>query len=295
MASFDEVIPPGQVGKVVAAVKTEGMAPGTVNKVVAVSTDDPGRQNFTLILRANIVTSVDFLPTRALFVPAGPAAAGTGKLVVRKNETEKGELRVSDIAANVPWLKVSARKVESPESPPSSGAVPAQPGDWVVEAKIEGDPPAGQVTAEIRFKTGLPREPEITFPVTVRTTSPITFSAPMVYLPYPGEPPQPQRQTVYVRVEPPLDPNKLTVEATPAAFEAVANLVGPTRVRVDVTWTPAGESTPRDGTVTAKLGTAIVSVPVKVNPKAAPIVVNPTPSPAPASVPPAAPVPPKKG
>jgi hypothetical protein len=284
VASFDEVVPPGKAGKVIAAVRTEGLA-GVVNKVVAVTTDDPGRQNVTLMLRANIVTSVEFLPTRALFVPAGPAAAGTGKLVIRKNETEKGQLEISGISANVPWLKVSARKVESPESPPSSGAVPAQPSDWVIEAKIEGEAPARQVSAEIRFKTGLPREPEISFPVTVRTISPITFSAPMVYLPYPGEPPQPERGTVYVRVEPPLDPNSLTVEAAPTAFQAVANLVGPTRVRIDVTWTPAGESTPREGTVVAKLGTALASVPVKVNPKAAPIEVSPAPAPVPAPSP----------
>jgi hypothetical protein len=293
VASFDEVVPPGKAGKVTAAVKTEALI-GVVNKVVSVTTDDPGRQNFSLILRANIVTSVEFLPTRALFVPAGPSAAGTGKLVVRKSETEKGELAITGITANVPWLKVSARKVEAPESPPSSGAVPAQPSDWVIEAKIEGEPPQGQVSAEIKFKTGLQREPEITFPVTVRTTPPIQFSSPMVYVPYPGDPPQQQRTTVYVRVEPPLDPNALKVEAAPAAFEAVANLVGPTRVRVDVTWTPVGKSPPQEGTVTARLGTAIVSVPVKVNPPAAPIAVVPPPAPA-VSTPAAAQAPPKQG
>jgi hypothetical protein len=296
VASFDEVVPPGKAGKVTASVKTDGLL-GVVNKVVSVTTDDPGRPNISLILRANIVTSVDFLPTRALFVPAGAAAAGTGKLVVRKNETEKGDLKVKDITASVPWLKVSARKVEVPEQPPSSGAVPAQPNDWVIEAKIDGEPPqappGGQLSAEIRFKTGLSREPEVTFPVTVRTTPPIQFSGPMVYIPYPGEPPQPQRSTIYVRVEPPLDPNSLKVEAVPPAFQAVANLVGPTRVRVDVTWTPSGENTPKDGSVTARLGTAVISVPVKVNPPASPIVIEPTPAPATAT-PSAAPVLPKK-
>ncbi len=269
MASFDEVILPGQAGKVTAAVRTEGLA-GAVSKVVTVTTDDPGRPTFSLTLRATIVASVDFFPSKMLFVAAGSPEGEPGRLLVRKSASEHGNLAISELASNAAWLKVSARKVEAPE-PADGGLPPAMAADWVIEAKVDGKPPSARGTAVVKFKTGLQREPEVSFPVTLSVLPPLTFSTAMLYIPNPAVPGEPGRGTAFIQVRPGLDASGLTVETTPSAFGAVLERMGPHRYRVGVTWTPADAAAPREGALIAKLGAVSVSMGVRVNSQPAPV------------------------
>jgi hypothetical protein len=262
VASFDEVIPPGQAGKVTAAVRTDGLA-GTVSKVVTVTTDDPGRPTFPLTIRATIVASVDFFPARSMFLGLARSEGAAGKVLVRKNAGEKGTLEVTGLTSSATWLKVSARKVEvaEPQAPPLP---PAQPSDWVIEARVEGEPRAGQVPAQVKFKTGLQREPEVDFQVVVRVPPPLSFSVPLLDLPYPGDPAQPVKGTVYVQLGSGQDGKGLSVESISPAFRAVVEQVDPRSFKVDITWTPIPGDTSREGAVVAKLGSLSTSMAVRV-------------------------------
>ncbi len=169
MASFDEAIPPGQAGKVTATIRTEGLR-GPVAKTITVTSNDPVRPTMTLTLKAVLVGSVELLPGPAMSIQvSGPAqASGPSRLLIRREPTEEGTLQVSGITSSVPWLAVTARPVGTTE-PAAGGIPPAQPGDWILEAKPGADAPSGMSRVEVRFKTGLTREPEVVVPVSVST------------------------------------------------------------------------------------------------------------------------------
>lgn len=262
MASFDEVIPPGEAGKVNAAIHTDNLS-GAVSKVVTVTTDDPGRPTFALTLRATIVASVDFYPSRSMFVAARNPDNPGGKVLARKSANEKGSLEVTGLTASVPWLKVSARKLEA-AAPAGAGLPPSIPSDWLIEARIEGEPPPGRNAVQVKFKTGLAREPEIEIPVVVIVPAPLSFSSPVLDLRTDAEPPQSARGTVYVLLGSGLDPKGLSVESLSPAFRAKAEQVDPRRVRVDVTWSPVAGDTSRESAIVAKLGELSASIAVKL-------------------------------
>jgi len=262
VASFDEVIPPGQAGKVNAAIRTDALS-GAVSKVVTVTTDDPGRPTFTLTLRATIVASVDFFPSRSMFISAGMPDGPGGKVLARKTVNEKGSLDVTGLTASEPWLKVSARKLEA-AAPAGPGLPPSMPSDWLIEAKVEGEPPPGQNAVKVKFKTGLAREPEIELPVIVRVPPPLSFSAPVLDMPADAEPPQSAHGTIYLLLGPGLDPKGLSVESLSPVFRAKTEQVDPRRVKVDVTWSPVAGDMSREGPIVAKLGELSASIAVRV-------------------------------
>ena len=72
MASFDQAIPPGGVGKIVLTVKTEGLQ-GRVNKTALVKSNDPGRQSTSLSLAAEIRNHVVVEPATRVLVLQGVA------------------------------------------------------------------------------------------------------------------------------------------------------------------------------------------------------------------------------
>ncbi len=278
MASFDEVIPPGEAGKVIAAIRTDALS-GAVSKVVTVTTDDPGRPTFALTLRATVVASVDFYPSRSMFVSARNPDNPGGKVLARKSANEKGSLEVTGLTASAPWLKVSARKLEA-AAPAGAGLPPSIPSDWLIEARIEGEPPPGRNAVQVKFKTGLAREPEIEIPVVVIVPAPLSFSSPVLDLPTTNaDPPQSARGTVYVLLGSGLDPKGLSVESLSPAFRVKTEQVDPRRVRVDVTWSPVAGDTSRESAIEAKLGDLSASIAVRltapVPPAPPPAVITP--------------------
>ncbi len=264
MASFDEVIPPGQAGTVNALIHPENLS-GPVSKVVTVTTDDPARPTFALTLRATIVASVDILPTRALLLTSGsPESAGT-KVLVRKNATEKGDLEITGLSASEPWLKVSARKPGA--APPAGpGLPPSVPSDWLIEAALDGEPPPGHLSVQVKFKTGLAREPEVTLPAVVRVPPPLSFSVPALDMPANGDPPQTARGAVDILLGAGLNPKDVTIESLSPMFRATTTQIGPRRLRMEVTWSPVAGDTSREGAIVAKLGSLSASIAVRVTP-----------------------------
>ena len=165
MASYDEAIPPGQAGKLTVTVKTERYS-GEVQKGIAVTTSDPESANVQLTVKMKVVSSVIILPRPGLAFPTGADRSYSGKLLVRKESTETGELEITELATTVPWLVAKARKVEAPE--PAAGGLPAAlAGDYVLDVSVADDAPRGQSEQQVKFKTGLARKPEVEIPVAV--------------------------------------------------------------------------------------------------------------------------------
>ena len=87
MASYDEVIPPGKVGQVIATLDTHKLR-GSVGRGITVYTDDPRDPSLLLTIRAEVVGGASVLPQESLFLSgAGPGAA-PGFLLVQREPSE---------------------------------------------------------------------------------------------------------------------------------------------------------------------------------------------------------------
>lgn len=260
MASYDEVIPPGQVGKIRATLKTDHYN-GPVVKTITVTTNDPALATTTLTLKARIAGSVQIFPTAILGINyAGPRAMRP-RIVVRKDETEKGDLVLSDIKTSQPWLKVEATRVAA-DGQAVEGLPAVRAGDFILEARLDPIPGLGPRNETVSFSTGLSREPTVSIPVSIYVPPPIqTNPQELILLPTA----EAATGIVYARLRADLDPAGLTVEASPAEFEAKLNDPRPTGVQIVVTWAPKGESRRSSGSVTLRHGTESVVIPVRLS------------------------------
>jgi hypothetical protein len=268
VASFDEAIPPGQAGKVTASVRTDGLA-GSVSKVVTVQTNDPARTTFPLTLKATIVASVNFYPSRSLFLSIGQTEDNTARTILRKDDTETGALAVTELTSSVPWITATARRIDA-AGQAAVGLPPTLPGDYLLEAKLTGPAPKVPTPVELRFKTGLAREPEASVQLTVRVLPELMLSTPQVILPAPA-PGVAAQGAVFLTVRRDLDPSELQVMAEPPPFKVEKSPSGEHRYALQLSWKdePAG-SAPRDGRLTVVLGGARATANVRVLPPQVP-------------------------
>ncbi len=262
MASFDEAIPPGQVGKVTAAVKTENYR-GQVEKSITVTTDDPTKSTVQLRIKANVVGSVVVLPRAGLAFPAGMNWDYSGRLLVRKDETEKGELKISDVTTSAPWLIAKARKAEDNE-PAAEGAPAAQPGDWILDVSVAEDAPKSQAGHTVKFKSGLPREPEVTIPVSVVLQNAIRVTPTPLYIPPPTDPAKEATGQLTALLRPGLGKETLKASASPEAFSVKVEPDGTRKFKPTVMWKLNGADTPKDGNVVFRVGDESLTVLVHV-------------------------------
>jgi hypothetical protein len=261
VASYDEVVPPGQVGKIRARLST-GHGRGAQAKVVSVTTNDPDQPNTNLTLRAYIEGSVLFLPGEAINLFSRAETVRPGRVIVRKDPTEKGDLEIADLSSSAPWIAATARRVEV-EEPPSDGLPAASPGDWVIEARVAGNAPTGNRRETIRFRTGLTREPRIELPVTAFIPADLTLSPPQLELRAAEGVGAAGSAVVLLRAG--LDRSGITISVAPADFQATIEPAGPTNARLQVRWEPGGPTGATDGQVTVRLGEKTAVLPVRVS------------------------------
>ncbi len=262
MASFDEVIPPGQVGKVTAQLKTENYR-GPVEKVITVTSNDPTNPSVSLRLKANIVGSVQILPRPGLAFPAGMAWDYSGKVLIRKDNTESGTLAVSDVATTVPWLTAKARKVEKTEA--AAGGLPeAQTGDYVIEVAVSDEAPQVSGGFSVTFKTGLTREPDMSLPVSVVLQTPMRVMPSPLFLPQPTAEGKGTQATLSIAVRPGLAKQPLTATVSPDAFSVTVEPDGLRKYKTNVVWKPSGPDTPTEGNVVFHVGEETSTVLVRI-------------------------------
>ena len=152
------MIPPGQVGKVHATVNTSQLV-GQIGKGISITTNDPAVSVVLVEVRANVVGSVLMLPGYKALLSNRQIETHSTPFLIRQEPGETGELRIPAPSTSVPWIDVEVQKLT--EKYPSEKGIPAGwPGDWRLVASLKKGAPAGHFQETIRFKTGLPREPE---------------------------------------------------------------------------------------------------------------------------------------
>jgi len=222
------------VGYLSASLHTDKLR-GSVARGITVQSNDTSQPRVHLTIRAMILGSVLMLPHESMTISDPPQRNTRNRLLVRKEPTESGELKISDLRASASWLRLSAERIE--EARPAEGGLPAAlPGDWLLQAELEGDVDYGRLRENMTFKTGLTRQPEITVPVLVTLRPPLHLSVNQVELPQPdgGEP---STATVVISVRRGLDPATLTARAVPEALQVSLEPSGGDRFyKAHVSW-----------------------------------------------------------
>ena len=256
MASFDEVIPPGQVGHIDAKLDTQKLR-GSVGRGITVYTDDPNLPKVFLTVKATVVGGVVILPHEMISVSGGGRGRNSPAVLLRREPSETGQVQISDVTPSVPWLAVTTERLE--ETRPGSGGLPlGMPGDWLVAVTVDPSAPYGRFRESLKLKTGLERQAELTIPVLVNRQAPIRLSAEQVAFPVESDPGQ-QPQTVLLTVRHDLDPTKLTVETDSDLLTVELVPSGRRGYKAHVRW--QGDDRPH-GAITFRLGTESYVVPV---------------------------------
>jgi hypothetical protein len=257
VASFDEAVPPGQVGKINATLRTAGYR-GQVIKTIAVTTNDPAHASAMLSLKARIIGSVELLPNPSLSVTSAGPESRPGRVIVRKDATETGTLAVSNLAVSLPWLQVTSRRVEGTE-PQIEGLPETRPGDTVVEVVAKAEtPPPGSFSGSVTFKTGLSREPEVMIPVYGFVRAPIVVSPTELTL----RPGVEGMMIAVVRGD--VDIEQLTASAEPATIKLSREWTNARTLKIRLTLDEAAGPATTTGKITIRSGAASATVPVRV-------------------------------
>ena len=263
MASFDEVVPPGEAGTLHASIHTSNYK-GPIGKGITVTHDDTSRGPIMLSVKANVVGSVTVFPYPSLTLAQRLKGFGTpALLLLRKDDSEKGALAVDGLKASVSWLKVSARKVTLDE-PPIEGLPAALAGDYVLSVLVD-HPPVGSTAQSITFNTGLSREVQMSIPVTVTVRPPVVLQpTELILQPKPDAPGSATGQ-VLAAIREDLDPKTLAVTADDNAFVARMENSGERAFRLIVDWVGKGKRAATETKLHLRVSGESIDLPVRVN------------------------------
>lgn len=152
-----------------------------IGKGVTIFSNDEMTPRILVSVRAEVVGSVLLLPGYKGMVSNRQPETRTQHFIIRKDSRESGELRIARVSSTLPWVEVDARELK--EKHPSQRGVPAGwPGDWLLTATLGKDAPNGTHKGEIRFETGLEREPEVELDLSALVQPPVNLNSPDVQL-----------------------------------------------------------------------------------------------------------------
>ncbi len=242
-------------------VKTAGYY-GIVTKTISLQSDDPVRPQLTLKVKMAIVGSAMILPGGLLALHVRPEQPTEGRMVIRKDPTETGALHVTGVSSSEDWLQVGVRPVVEEQT--LERGIKAAPGDFILEASVPESPGAGQHRAEITFRTGLPREPVITVPVTVIARR-FGRSAVKRLLLQRKQADDLMTGRMNFRLMGRTDPEAVKVRITPDRYRVEVAILNPNQLQVLVSEDPDkdnGEPLP-EGMLIFTKGSETISVPVR--------------------------------
>jgi hypothetical protein len=253
------------VGYLSASLHT-GKLRGKIGRGITVQTNDPNKPKVHLTIRAHIVTSVVLLPHEQLAIINTDKRRDRSRLLIRKDPSESGDLKITDLSVTADWLAVKVRQLEEPL--PAAGGVPAGlPGDWLLDIALNGPARYGRHRNErVTFKTGLERQPEVVVPVVVDLRPPVNLSSDKVVLPQPVDG-EPSTATVLVSLRRGLAASDLLVDAEPDSLSVELEQSGGRFYKAHVRWS---DGAPGNGELVFKVGEEQYRVPVTPAPPVPP-------------------------
>ena len=134
-----------------------------------------------------------------------------------------------------------------------------------MSVQIQGQPPVGSLVENITFKTGLPREPKVTVPVTVYIPAVVTLQPnTLILVPDPNSKESSSGQ-VLASLRDDVDPKDVTVKSESKAFAVRIDPPGARAFRLSIDWTGKGKNPPTETVVHVRAGKETIDLPVRVN------------------------------
>jgi len=254
VVSFDEVIPPGEMGYLDVVLDTK-IVLGSLWSQIHVETNDPERAKLLLDVRARVIGAVRVLPVGDVFLYNRVGRLPWTSRLLSKHPDEEGELEVADIKPSADWLVVRATKLEAPRE--AGGGLPeASAGDWILEVGVKGEVAYGRSEQSVEFSTGLSREPVASVPVVLDLRPPVNLSMSEIVLSS-GKP----RETIVLSVREGADPSALRAEAESDGLQLELEPAGVRFFKVHVTGSDAlGDS---GGAILFHVGLETLRLPVR--------------------------------
>lgn len=232
VVSYDRSIAPGQIGHVDVDIDIATLR-GSVWSQIHVETNDPERAELLLGVKARVVGAVLVLPAEDVFLYNRVGHLAAARVLLHKNADEPGELEIEGLRPSVAWLAVSAERLDAARGA-GDGLPEAEPGDWVLEIAIQGEPAYGRREEAVRFATGLSQEPEVVIPVVLDLRPPVILATSELSLT-----PQAPTETVVLAVREGIHPSLLRAEAEPEALEFELESAGGRYFKLHVTGSDA--------------------------------------------------------
>jgi hypothetical protein len=158
VASFDQKIPPGGKGKVVAGIDTSDFQ-GAISKTVTVLSNDPKNPQLELTVKVKVITHIIAKPGRARFVYVQTLEPGTITQTLWAPDFPE-EFRVLEARSPYPFLKASVREAKENEKDPDG--VGRQ---WKVDLTIQPDAEVGPLREFLVIVTNHPKQKEVRIPI----------------------------------------------------------------------------------------------------------------------------------
>jgi hypothetical protein len=254
VATYDEVIPPGGVGQLQATLITDTLI-GEVGQGISVMTNDPTSPAVYLLLRATVVTAVRVLPDLPIELRNYPRRETVRRVIRRAASSGHGFFNIAGLKSSAPWIEASAQKVRAPRQ--ATQELPAvDSGDWILELRLDGQPPYGRKREMVRFETGLDRQPLVELDVYTDCLAPVQLPVERLFL-QPGA--DGAAATLPLTVRDDLDPSGLEVDAAPAGLTVKLGAGAGRERELHVRWSGG---TLEQGRLTLRLGGESLEVPV---------------------------------
>jgi hypothetical protein len=170
VASFDTPIAPGGEGKVRVELDTEGLT-GAIGKEVTAFTGDPANPMILFTIRAQVRASLDAQPGYYWFRHVQGAPAESSKQLVWSPDFQA--LEVTSATSTYSGVTVTVRPAQAAER-----IAEGRGKQWVVEATLAAEPPAGPISGEVKIVTNHPAKREIRVPLAGFVRSRLTVMPP---------------------------------------------------------------------------------------------------------------------
>ena len=142
MARFDRVIPPGQEGRIVAAMDTQKLI-GPVTKSVTVRTNDPTHPNLSLQLKAQVQTWVQIVPSWVVRLRGELGQPAQQILFLKDSEV--------DLAGTT--VRSTNPHITGTVEPVGEGSPDRSKGEFRLLVDLAGDAPSGNLAAKLTLRT----------------------------------------------------------------------------------------------------------------------------------------------
>lgn len=157
VASFDERIEPGKVGKVTAKVDTQDFA-GPISKSIAVLTNDKSNPKIQLVVKAEVKPFIGVEPGYARY------SYVQGEMIKPISQTlwtEDGrDIRIVKVTSPYPHLKVTHREATEEERHKE-----AKGRQWRIDVVLDPNSPVGALKDYVEVETDHPKQKIVKLPI----------------------------------------------------------------------------------------------------------------------------------